>query len=381
MKLNHDEFVALLAKALGSDKNEASRALESWVDAVLLETEKSGSTSVTGLGTFRKTEDGSMILEPDQSLAMEVNHKYAGMSPIEISPPSSVPPEPQEVSEDKLHEAVSEETRDDTDQETESESESEKEKEKKTETDTAPGFAAKAYPYREPFARRVYEADDSDDEDTSAGPFGFSRQSIKKLFRYDNWDNSEKMIWLIPIAAMLIIALLLFFHFDGQRLSRTHLGDQPVVQNEIPVPIPEEDEGDRVIQEFVPSPEPVDEVAPPPDLDVTPEPVEDAATEPADEVIRDFALPYGLKGPEDEVQIGAYTIVVHSLRNERKSEIEKERLENQGYKATRWSAELPSGITTYRVGIGQFQSVSDAERAVEELPEPFRSNNFIIRIR
>ncbi len=503
MKLNHDEFTALLAKALDSDEKEASLALEAWVDAVVRETEENGSCDVTGLGTFRKGEDGSMILEPEQSLSLEVNHKFAGMSPIEVSPPTSVRPEAEEDAaadadpgisdpqkpdreddkirdeDDKIRdedeipgETIPEDTEqeipasdtpeepadehdpfgikeyeeegfpDDLEEELEpgasfepdAESRSEEGKdeaepefesgrrpeypEHEKDTDDESQFeydpegtsdpdeeklgfdsefddesdaerGDEGDPDREPDAEREFEPVERDDYAASDKPFTLPKLSLsqrmkpsKGASKNQSRNKSAKIMWLIPIAALLIVALLLYFHFDGQRLSRTHLGDQAVVQDEIPVPIPEEEnDEEQVVQEFVPSPDPAEEVAPPPDMDVRPEPVEDVATEPADEVIRDLALPYGLMGPEEEVLIGAYTIVVHSLRNERKSEIEKQRLENQGYKATRWSTVLPSGITTYRVGIGQFKSVSDAERAVEELPEPFRSNNFIIRIR
>ncbi len=465
MRLNHDEFTALLARALGSDEKEASRALEAWVDAIVRETEEKGSCDVSGLGTFRKGEDGAMTLDPEKSLSMEVNHKYAGMSPIEVSPPKSVQPEagedaaadagpdisdeqkpgreddaapesdeiPEETGQDIPVSDTPEERGDEHDpfgiKEYEKEYEEEgfpDELEEGPEAGTpfepdpddeslfqddpggTPGAAEEKIgfdsefddesddekgdrgdPDRDPDAEREFEPAESDDTGSSPRPFTLPKLSLSQRLKPSRGASknksryaSEKIMWLIPIAALLIVALLLFFHFDGQRLSRTHLGDQAVVQDEIPVPIPEEENNEeQVIQEYVPSPDPVEEVAPPPDRDVRSEPVEDIAAEPADEVIRDLVLPYGLMGPEDEVLIGAYSIVVHSLRNERKSEIEKQRLENQGYKATRWSTVLPSGITTYRVGIGQFKSVSDAERAVEELPEPFRSNNFIIRIR
>jgi len=38
-----------------------------------------------------------------------------------------------------------------------------------------------------------------------------------------------------------------------------------------------------------------------------------------------------------------------------------------------------NGSTYYRIGIGQFETIDAAQKAVEELPEPYRSNNFISR--
>ena len=457
MKLNHDEFVALLARAMESDEGEASKALGAWVESVVREAEESGSCYVEGLGTFRKKEDGSMDYQPAETLALEVNHKYAGLSPIEVSPPKpglvdsadeetadtegepaaeeadegddpfgiagyreeELPEEEPDARYGEKTDAEREDDRepaDEFDREEEPEGEQELEPWEKEEREFEPEDEAGVDPEIEPEIDPEIEPEidpeiepeidpeiepdeesepafseslQPEDTESSSRPFLLPRLSLSQRLKTRGGASknrrsgkSEKLMWLIPVAALLIVAILLYFHFDGQRLSRVHIDDRPVVQNEIPVPAPREDrEEEQVVQEFVPSPEPVEDVAPPPDVDVTPEPVEDVAADPADEVIRNMALPYGLRGPEDEVLIGAYTIVVHSLRNERKSEIEQRRLENQGYKATRWETVLPNGNTTYRVGVGQFKTVSDAERAIEELPEPFRSNNFIIRIR
>lgn len=429
MKLNHDEFAALLARTLDIEESEASGKLQAWVDAVASETDEKGSCHIAGLGTFRKEVDGSMDFQPDDVLSLEVNHKFAGLSPIEISPSKSAPEEPSEEAPGLEPESTGDEPEDvadpfgiadqpPVDQLHDSEMDADTEEEPSGE----PGFGAGADDDR----KRDPEATESDEdqdpvEEHESGPeeaetgledermpgyvygsetepeeepeahkqFSLPKISLSQRVKpsggaakHRRRDRREILVWLVPVAAILVAALLLYFHFDGQRLDRRNLGDRPVVQEQVPVPVPDErKEDERPVQEFVPAPDPVDEVASPPDRDRVPVPVEDVGEAPADELIRDTALPYGLRGPEDEVLIGAYTIVVHSLRNERKSEIEKQRLENQGFKATRWAAVLPNGNTTYRVGIGQFSTVSDAERAVAELPEPFRSNNFIIRIR
>ncbi len=490
MKLNHEEFVALLARALELDEKEASEALNTWVDAVTREMEENGSCEVEVLGTFRKAEDGSMEFSPNDILALEVNYKFAGLSPIEVSPPTSDPDTATGGAEDKTPtEADATEKDEDEREEAEADNEADTAGEKRTpEEESADAdssddpFGIDGYrpsgeqdeeeydedgqvddhpeepdeelepgterdrqrreedpgpeqqdpdlesteewderredeepvvgedeaksewepdyepepedepdyePEREPEPEPELADSEQGEEQDRSGSYGMPKLSLSQKLKPRGGASknrrrsvSDKIAWLIPIAALLIVAVLLFFHFDGLRLSRTHIDDQPVVRQEMPVPAPRDDrEQEEAVQEFVPSPDPVEDVVPPPDMDLAPERVDDVGAEPADDLIRDMALPYGLKGPEDEVLIGSYTIVVHSLRNERKSEIEKQRLEAQGFKATQWSAVLPSGNTTYRVGIGQFQSVSDAERAVEELPEPFRSNNFIIRIR
>ncbi len=425
MKLNHEEFVRLLARALDSDEEKAARDLSDWVDSVLDEIKNSGTCHLEGLGTFRE-EDAKIFFSPDETLSLEINYKFAGMGPIEISEPlrraeSSQDPEKTEqpdapkdlpdtaeTDSDKPPaeelDATREPVEDDPfalddagEPELEFETESEPEFEPEAETETEPES--------EPEEGAFEKADEPDpeaetDPDSSYKPLSYPRLSVSQKKKIEEERESEKtpapgsksrsnrLVWLVPVAAVLIVAILLFFHFDGLRLDRKHAADPAAWQEQEPAPVsPEEQvvtaqDEEPAVHELVPGPEPVEEVAAEPDVDITPDPVEDVPSLPLDQRIDELLdLPYGLRGPEDEVLIGAYTIVVHSVRNERKSEIEKKRLENRGYKATRWSVVLPNENVTWRVGVGQFKSVSDAQIAAEELPEPYRSNNFIIRIR
>lgn len=91
--------------------------------------------------------------------------------------------------------------------------------------------------------------------------------------------------------------------------------------------------------------------------------------------------PYGLMGPEDELLSEAYTIVLHSIRNGERAEREYEFLKDEGYKATLWDVVLEDSQTWWRIGVGQFRTVSAALEAVQQLPASYRERNFIIRIR
>jgi hypothetical protein len=90
---------------------------------------------------------------------------------------------------------------------------------------------------------------------------------------------------------------------------------------------------------------------------------------------------YGLMGPEDQMLQGAYTIVLHSITDAERASMELETLEEQGYKATLWDVVLEDNRTWWRIGVGQFQTVSAALEAIQELPQAYRERNFIIRIR
>jgi hypothetical protein len=86
-------------------------------------------------------------------------------------------------------------------------------------------------------------------------------------------------------------------------------------------------------------------------------------------------------GPEDQMLAGAYTIVLHSITDPERASREVETLNEQGYKATLWDVVLEDNRTWWRIGVGQFQTVSAALEALQELPQAYRERNFIIRIR
>ncbi|MCG2589197.1 SPOR domain-containing protein [Rhodohalobacter sulfatireducens] len=90
---------------------------------------------------------------------------------------------------------------------------------------------------------------------------------------------------------------------------------------------------------------------------------------------------FGLMGPENQMLEGAYTIVLHSITDEQRAGREVEILEEEGYKATLWDVVLEDNKRWWRIGVGQFQTVSAALEAVQELPRAYRERNFIIRIR
>lgn len=112
----------------------------------------------------------------------------------------------------------------------------------------------------------------------------------------------------------------------------------------------------------------------------TPTDIEDPITEPAI-VTNSNESAFGLMGPEEQMLEGAYTIVLHSIRDGERAVEEHQYLKEEGYKATLWDVVLADNRTWWRIGVGQFETVSAALEAVQQLPEPYRERNFIIRIR
>lgn len=89
--------------------------------------------------------------------------------------------------------------------------------------------------------------------------------------------------------------------------------------------------------------------------------------------------PFGLRG-EFIQTAGGYTIVVHSLQSLRKAENNQQILREAGFRSLVSKAEV-GGTTYYRVGIGQFETISDAQQALKKIPERYQKDNFIKRIR
>lgn len=368
MKVSHADLQKMVAEVGGMDILQADKYLREWADQIQKEAAEKGYCEIPDLGTFA-FEDDELRFAPDKTLALEVNHKYAGLKPIDIQPASArkldyklEKPEPSEdpAEAQKKPDPMPGEAEDIPEEPPVKET---IEEDEKTEADhlpeADPGTAVdhEVEPVAEPDAKPAadLEVEPAIEHDTKPATEPGEKPEEKELeqpsVKDDTpkaWKKPEKESpilwhWLLPAAAVVILAVLLFFHFDGLRMDRD-LSERPVTEPALPV---------------APEPE-VAEVRP-----VEPDP----------------PSPYGLTGPAEELLHGSYTIVLHSIANERRARIEKDRFEEQGYKATLWQARLPDGTRTWRIGVGQFESVDQAQASLSELPEPYRSNNFIIRIR
>ena len=88
---------------------------------------------------------------------------------------------------------------------------------------------------------------------------------------------------------------------------------------------------------------------------------------------------YGLMGGVADVDAGGYCIVLFSLTNESRADRMIAVLSDEGYKTVKMIRITGDG-SLYRVAVGQFLSVEEAQAAAEMLPEPYRSNHFVTRL-
>ncbi|WP_069131621.1 SPOR domain-containing protein [Rhodohalobacter halophilus] len=88
---------------------------------------------------------------------------------------------------------------------------------------------------------------------------------------------------------------------------------------------------------------------------------------------------YGLMGDLVDSANNGYSIVLHSLQSEDRAREQAASLAADGYRVL-VSPRSVSGETVWRVSVGQFETLQNAQAAAAELPSPYSSNNFIQRI-
>jgi hypothetical protein len=89
---------------------------------------------------------------------------------------------------------------------------------------------------------------------------------------------------------------------------------------------------------------------------------------------------FGLEGESRVIQGRVFSIIVHSVPNQNDANRARNEIVALGLRSLVVEARGPQGQRTYRVGIGQFPSIEEAERALLFLPEPYRSRNFVARV-
>lgn len=89
---------------------------------------------------------------------------------------------------------------------------------------------------------------------------------------------------------------------------------------------------------------------------------------------------YGLHGEVHSSANDGYTIVIYSLKNGANARNIKGQIEADNYRALLKKVPNGNGETYWRVSIGQFETISDAQQAAEQLEQPYRDHHFIHRI-
>lgn len=99
-----------------------------------------------------------------------------------------------------------------------------------------------------------------------------------------------------------------------------------------------------------------------------------------EQVKRESAAVYGLKGDVNPQANDGFTIIILSLRNEKNARNKVQSLAEDGYRSILTKA-IVNGNVFWRISLGQFTTVQDAKKAATLLPEPWNRENFIKSIK
>lgn len=384
MTIDKEKLIRLLQDKTGLEREDVVSQLTELISKIQKAAEEGKTFEIEGFGTFGLA-GGTLHFEPSDTLETEINNKYAGMKPIEMIGAFKEPDLDKEVPDMERSEIKQEDDKWIFD------SDLEREEARQPGTDEAPSSEKdKKEPIRAEDLQRSADKKDADavfdavfgtgvvDQETESAPVP-NREEDKRppnkpeestTHEAESEDNSEKdALGTILVAAVVVIALGVGGWITYDMMFSASSRDQSVATAS---------QSDQQNNQLVVQQQPVDEKEP----DETMEPkqsTEVPTQEASDDQINNQQNQYGLHGSLNKALNSGYTIVVHSLRDADKAERNRQSLQEDGYRAIISQAQV-QGTTYYRVGLGQFETVGDAQRAIEEIPEQFRENNFIKRI-
>ena len=421
MAITHEQFIQLLADKLGLDTEEVSGELNELIEQIQNETAKGNEFTIDKFGTF-KVKNGRLSFEVDSTFALEINYKYAGMTPVELkggktatvsdeemSPPEK--PEPEEdipEKESKKSEKPSEEVPEKSESKDEEASEeSSKKAPTEPESDWVPGEASTETEKSE--TGKEKKRDHKSDQERA-----HIYRSPNRLLNEDELPKRRTGLFvvIVLVLAVLFAGYYLIVQRGGapaaENMGGVTQGDSVYVQDDNTQPAIRDtkrgDEDDTTantgevgmatdstqlasattnsgadsaasatkIKKSVTA----NTVAASPSVAA-----KDSVT--AKNIMNDLTGTslYGLHGKASNDIGDYYTIVIASLRDQSKARSVGKRWGARNYRVVVAPGQV-RGQTWYRVGLGQFSTVSDAENAVKKLPNRLHDNkhHFIRRI-
>ncbi len=367
MLVDNEKLISLLAENSGMEYDEVEELLAELVAHIKKALENGGEYNIEGFGSFKEA-DGALIFEASESLRTEINYKYAGMEPIELSPATTTDEEVEDLEQnrvkglmgaslDDIFDEEEEETDDDEIQEfdddlieedrgdegLEKEEAPETESTQETEQDDEAGVLEKETLIVIKDENEVIMENKKQTKQSSG-----QQKSMVPLF-----------ITLVIIAVGIWAYLLAHFGIFGTgktNQKQTHKTEQVDKSSQSVVV------GDDVSNQS--QTKPLNEQKLPPSAIETPE-----------------EMPiYGLTGDVETKANDGYTIVLYSLTIESGAESARAELQAKGLRTL--IKKIPSRQfgTLYRVSIGQFETEPDAKKAAGENKNLLPENYFITKI-
>ncbi|MEO1021493.1 MAG: SPOR domain-containing protein [Bacteroidota bacterium] len=89
MHVSNEQFINLLAEALGKEAPKVKKQLKTLIKEINKALDEGDSYEIENFGVLSRLGSNTIFL-PDSNLETEVNYKYVGMEPIELEPASEV---------------------------------------------------------------------------------------------------------------------------------------------------------------------------------------------------------------------------------------------------------------------------------------------------
>lgn len=386
MTIDRDELINLLVEKTAMDRSSIEKQLDELTKRILDAAKRGKALEIKGFGLFYFDEKGDMTFRASDQLDSEINFSHAGMEPVEIEPPkpgaaspsTNLPVEKEDTKETlpaKDPEPVKPKKTDDTSDaddvfgigKTLSGQKYTEEEDREEPADS------------EPFGKLFQEEEEPDDlkpepkpkekvnKAGTAAKKSSTSPSQKKKPAAKKRDPMNVIIMVVLGGVFLFAAYFVFTEFmDPPQQGEPETAQQQDIEVEDP-PVTAE----RDVTEATEPEEPETEQVPEPQND--PEPLDD----PIDEVTT--TDPYGLYGELADTDGTVYTIVVHSLGSESVANRTADELRADGFRISIRETNV-DGETYYRVGIGQFPTIREAQQEASTLPEPYNNQNFIQRL-
>lgn len=371
MTIDKKKLVDLLVEKTSMDRQEIKKQLDQLIERILDAAKRGKALEIKEFGLFYFDEEGELKFEVSEELSTEISFKYAGMKPVEIKPERDTTisaagekDEEEDIFGSDVFSDIEEDDHDD-------------------EKDILEDSFVPEVP--EPTEEPVENEPKSKIEDEDIKP------SLRKPVRRRK-DNTGLFILLIIILLAILIGAY-FYYVSTQSQNSSEIIDPAPTQTESAINTEMEetpDESmlqDNMIEENGDAGEESQAVQEPQSLIQV-----SSEQEEANEVTEDVAMDanisasetdqplYGLMGSViEEANNDGYSIVVHSFTTEETAQNAARRLRTEGYRVI-VNPRMVSGNTVWRVSVGQFETLEEAQQATERLPNPYNTQNFIQRI-
>lgn len=381
MTIDREELINLLVEKTGMTRKNVEQQLDDLSSRIMDAANRGKALEIKGFGLFYFDEGGDLTFRASDQLDSEINFSHAGMEPVEIQPPksgsvSSVKELPSEKEEEPKLPAEDDNT------------ETPVEADEADDPDDVFGIgktlsgldAAKDDEHAdesEPF-KKLFQEEPGDvkpepkpkEKISKAGTAPAKKtatsDSVKKKAADKSRDPINTIIFVVLAGVFLFAAYFLFTEI----LIPSQQPETTQQQDDIELEDPPVDAEPDVTDATEPD-EPEAEQVPEPENE--PEPLD----YPVDEVTT--TDPYGLYGEITDTEGRVYTIVVHSLRDRNVANETADELRTDGFRIS-VSERVVDGQTYYRVGIGQFPTIREAQQEATTLPDPLNNQNFIQRL-